>query len=234
MILFRQIKEVLVRIMVLILTTIVAGILFFRADKMTTEYLNYSHYEMVHLYSQMRIEQTIQPSQNFLGSISIYCANIEADMGVLRVEIKEENGEVIYQKEIDADILETGEFNRFTVNKMVRTDRNYVLSLEFRGNSEEDIFLGLMAVPGEMNLVQNGECSFEGLEPGYSLAIVYEMEKMPPGIAIVILFVFIVMINIFIIPAIEKMELVRKIKNRFHEVVLNRFCNRFLHKREIK
>lgn len=207
-------RGVCVRVILFLLTSILAGILFFQSDKVTTEYLNYSHYEMVHLDDKMSIEQSFHPSQNFLKSISFFCANIEMDMGILELEITNERGKVIYQKEIEADTLKTGEFNCFTINKIVSTDEDYVLRLEFKERSESDSFLGLMVVPNEMNLLQNGQCSLDGLKSGYSLAVVYEMGGIPPKVAGVMIFAFVIMINVFIIPAIEKMEVVRRIKNR--------------------
>ena len=214
MILFRCTRGVCVRFIIFFLTSILAGILFFRIDTVTTEYLNYNHYEMVHLNDQMRIEQRIRPSQNFLRSISFFCANIETDMGILELEIADEEGKIIYQNEIEADTLKAGEFNCFAINKIVRADEDYVLGLEFKGRREKDSFLGLMMVPNEMNLAQNGTCSFEGMKSVYSLAVVYEMGRIPPKVAGVMLFAFILMMNVFIIPAIGNMKMTKKLMNK--------------------
>lgn len=208
----KQFREMLYKTIIFILTVILAAVLFLRTDRNQTEYLNYNVYEILHLYNQMKIEQAFQPAENYLKSISLYFANIEEDMGILEMEIRNEDRELVYQKEIDADTLETGTFNSIPVNQSVKRGETYILSLVFRGNEEEDNFIGLMAVPGEKNLSQTGECYFDGLEAGYNLAMSYDLTSRPPQTGMTLFFAFIVLLNVFLIPCIRKMKMVQDLK----------------------
>lgn len=218
-----KIREILVRGIFLILTTILLGVLFLRGDKSGTEYLNFGEYDMLHVEDQMTVEQMIRPTEDFLVSVSLFCANIEPDMGILEIEIVDEDGKRIYQREVEADTLETGTFNRFAVNKTVEKNRDYTLSLTFRLNegANEELSLGIMAVPESKNLPQTGKCRFDGMKDDYNLAITYEMGR-PPLIGLTLFAAVLVIMNLFLFPEIVRMERVRKLKDYFLHFVFHR------------
>lgn len=209
-------KRFLIYCAVIILTTGLLGVLFLRRDTISTEYLDFDEHSMLHVHHGMEVEQVIRPTEGFLVSISLFCANIEPDMGILEMAIRNEDGKLIHQAKIDTDTLETGAFNRFVIKKTVKKNEEYTLSLTFRAEDEEneELYFGLMAVLKEKNLPQTGDCRFEGLEEDeYNLAVGYEMSR-PPGIGLTLFGAAVVMINLFLIPEIGKMEILQKQKER--------------------
>lgn len=211
-----KIKAILIRGIFFVLTAGLLGGLFLRGDRSSTEYLNYDEYDMLHVHDQMKIEQVIRPTEEFLVSVSLFCANIEPDMGILEMEIIDENGKRIYRREVEADTLETGAFNRFVINKAVKKNKDYTLCLTFRMNDKagEDLSLGIMAVPESKNLSQTKECRVEGMQDGYNLAIAYEMRR-PPLIGLTLFGASFVIVNLFLIPDIMRMKSIQKLKDCF-------------------
>ena len=199
-------------IFIIAIAGILAGV-FLRGDRSSNEYLNYDEYDMLHVYDQMRIKQVIHPSDGFLVSVSLFCANIEPNMGVIEMELKDENGKRIHQAEIKTDTLETGTFNRFVINKSVEK-KDYILSLTFLLNDgvDEDFSLGIMAVPEDKNFPQTGNCYFEGIEDGYNLALAYEMRQFP-GIGLTLFCATLLIIFLFVAPDIRRMKSIQMLKD---------------------
>lgn len=211
-----KIRAILMRGIFCIVTAGLLGGLFLRGNRSSTEYLNYDEYDMLHVHDQMKIEQVIRPTEEFLVSVSLFCANIEPDMGTLEMEITDEDGKRIYQREVEADTLETGAFNRFVINKAVKKNRDYTLCLTFRMNdgAGEDLSFGIMAVPESKNLSQTKECRFEGMQDGYNLAIAYEMRR-PPLIGLTLFGASFVIVNLFLLPEVMRMRSIQKLKDCF-------------------
>lgn len=218
-----KMKEIIIRVVFFILSAVMLGCLYLRGDRSSTEYLNLDEYDMLHVQDEMKIEQTICPREEFLVSVSLFCANIEPDMGILEMEISDESGKRIYRRKVEADTLKTGAFNRFAINKAVQKNKNYTFSLTFRMNEEADadLYLGIMAVPESKNLPQTEECQFEGMKDGYNLAIAYEMSR-PPLIGVTLLGAVLVIVNLFLAPEVVRMEGIRKLKDYFLRVAFHR------------
>ena len=209
-----KMKEIIIRVVFFILSAVLLGCLFLRGDRSSTEYLNLDEYDMLHVRDGMRIEQTICPREEFLVSVSLFCANIEPDMGALEMEISDESGKRIYRRKVEADTLETGAFNRIVINKAVQKNRDYTFSLTFRMNEEADadLYLGIMAVPEDKNFPQTGNCYFEGIEDGYNLALAYEMRQFP-GIGFTLFCATLLIIFLFVAPDIRRMKSIQMLKD---------------------
>lgn len=218
-----KIREILIIGIFFILTAVLLGVLFLRGDRSGTEYLNFDEYDMLHVQDQMTVEQMIRPTEDFLISVSLFCANIEPDMGSLEIEIADEDGKRIYRREVEADALETGTFNRFAVNKAVEKNRDYTLSLTFRlqEGADEELSLGIMAVPESKNLPQTGECQFDGIKDDYNLAVTYEMGR-PPLIGLTLFLAVLVIVNLFLFPDVVRMKKIQKLKDCILHFVLHR------------